>query len=281
MLTLTHFPNPKHPKMETQGACCITKCQTPAAHHISKVHRIMLGFRPIAPKPLPAAALSDASSSETAADAFSRSTASKRKRAKGNGNSNTTTRRYTRRRNAPPPPPPPPPPTTLPLLPETPVPKKTTSRESHKSAPVWLSFGNRGGAVAPVDPFLFPAVGSVVTVECVAEMWREEEGLGLGSGDVERKAKLEEDTCPGFISDGYGRVTWTNGAYREVVGEGEVWLAMKVSVGYPYRGFTGWVRVQYASGKERTLPCDVWRMDSGGFAWRLDVKAALTLTLAL
>ncbi|KAK7858074.1 hypothetical protein CFP56_014543 [Quercus suber] len=33
-------------------------------------------------------------------------------------------------------------------------------------------------------------------------------------------------------------------------------------------------------GKERssiTLPCDVWRMDGGGFAWRLDVKAALSL----
>ncbi|ESW09931.1 hypothetical protein PHAVU_009G168000 [Phaseolus vulgaris] len=262
--------------METEGACCITNFQTPAAHHISRVHRIMLGFRPIAPKPLPAAALSDASSSETAADAFSRSTTSKRKRAKGNGK--TTTRHCTRKRNAPPPPPPP---TTLPLLPETPVPKKTASRESHKSAPVWLSFGNRGGAVTSVDPFWFPAAGSVVTVECVTEMWREEEGLGLGSGDEERKAKLEEDTCPGFISDGYGRVTWTNGAYREVVGEGGVWLAMKVSVAYPYRGFTGWVRVQYASGKERTVPCDVWRMDCGGFAWRLDVKAALTLTLAL
>ncbi|KOM41320.1 hypothetical protein LR48_Vigan04g151800 [Vigna angularis] len=266
--------------METKGGCCMTKCQTPAAHRISKVHTIMLGFRPIAPKPLPAAALSDASSSETTADVFSRSVASKRKRAKGNtnSNSNTNTKRCTRSRIAPPPPPPP---TTLPLLPETPVLKKTTTRESHKDAPVWLSFGNRGGAGASVDPFWFPAAGSVVTVECVTKMWREEEGPGLGSGDEERKAKLEEDTCPGFISDGYGRVTWTNGAYREAVGEGGVWLAMKASVSYPYRGFTGWVRLQYASGKERTVPCDVWSMDCGGFAWRLDVKAALTLTLAM
>ncbi|CAJ1975026.1 unnamed protein product [Sphenostylis stenocarpa] len=277
------FPNPKHTKMESKGGCCITKCQTHAAHHISKVHTIMLRFRPIAPKPLSAAALSDASSSESAADAFSRSAGPKRKRAKGN--TNTNTKRCTRRRNAPPPPhpPPTPPPTTLPLLPETPVPKKTISGEGQKNAPVWLSFGDHGGAAASVDPYWFPppaVAGTVVMMECVTDTWREDDER-LGSGDEERKVKLEADTCPGFISDGYGRVTWTNGAYREVVGEGGVWLAMKVSVAYPCRGFTCWVRVQYACGTERTVPCDVWRMDSGGFAWRLDVQAALTLTLAL
>ncbi|KAE8706279.1 hypothetical protein F3Y22_tig00110402pilonHSYRG00078 [Hibiscus syriacus] len=39
------------------------------------------------------------------------------------------------------------------------------------------------------------------------------------------------------------------------------------------------VRLQYMWNKEklsRTLPCDVWKMD-GGFAWRLDVVAALSL----
>jgi hypothetical protein len=83
------------------------------------------------------------------------------------------------------------------------------------------------------------------------------------------------DTCPGFISDGYGRVTWINGAYREMMGEGVVALVMKVN---------GVRVVQFAcgSGRERnslTVPCDVWRMDCGGFAWRLDVKAALSLRL--
>ncbi|TKY73619.1 hypothetical protein E2542_SST02373 [Spatholobus suberectus] len=274
-----HFLNhiTQHIKVETKGGCCIARCAT-RAHHMSKVDRIMLRFRPIAPKPLPAAALSDASSSESGADAFSRCGGAKRKHAKDNGK--RCSRGIRRRRNAPPPPA-----VTLPLLPETPDPKKTTPEAKSKTVPLWLSFENRGGAVSEkVDRGWYPpAAGSVVTVECVMDTWQqeEEEGLGLGSGDEERKVKLGEDTCPGFISDGYGRVTWTNGAYREAVGEGGVWLAMKVTVPYPYRGFTCRVRVQYACGKERTVPCDVWRMDSGGFAWRLDVKAALSLSLAL
>lgn len=247
---------------------------------MSKMDKIMLRFRPIAPKPLPAAAaaLSDASSSESTGSA----------KRKDNTASKRCSRGIRRRRNAPPPPPPPPPAVTLPLLPETPDPKKTTSELKNKNVPVWLSFENsfknRGGTASEkVDPCWYsPAAGSVVTVECVMDRWQpQEEGLGLGRGDVERKVKLEEDTCPGFISDGYGRVTWTNGAYREIMGEGGVWLAMKVTVPCLYRGFTCRVRVQYACGKERTVPCDVWRMNSGGFAWRLDVKAALSLSLAL
>lgn len=181
----------------------------------------------------------------------------------------------------------PPPVVTLPLLPETPDPKKTTAEEKNNNLPVWLSFENRsenGGGGVLEKVWCSQAAGSVVTVECVTETWQEEvEGLGLGGNnkDEERKVKLEEDTCPGFISDGYGRVTWTNGVFREILGEGGVWLVMKVNVPYWYGGFTCRVRVQYACGKERTVPCDVWRMDSGGFAWRLDVKAALSLSLAL
>ncbi|KAJ6418130.1 hypothetical protein OIU84_001503 [Salix udensis] len=111
---------------------------------------------------------------------------------------------------------------------------------------------------------------------------------------------MEKDTCPGFISDDYGRVTWTNEAYRMMVGQGEggdrqvfVWLAMKEKVPMAvtvagHKAFTCRVRVQYqkydtcrVNLKEKisivTVPCDVWRMDSGCFAWRLDVKAALCL----
>ncbi|XP_020210755.2 uncharacterized protein LOC109795676 [Cajanus cajan] len=246
--------------METNGGCCIAK----RAHHMSKVHTIMLRYRPIAPKPLPAAATADV-------HAFSRS---KPKQAK-----QRTSRGIRRRRNAPPPPAPVPA-VTLPLLPETPDPKKTTEEAKRKSLPVWLNFENR--AWEKPDRCWY---GTVVTVECVTDTWQQQEeeelGLGLGKSDEERRAKLEEDTCPGFISDGYGSVTWTNGAYRETVGGGGVWLAMKASVAYPYGGFTCRVRVQYACGKERTVPCDAWRMDSGGFAWRLDVKAALTLSLGL
>ena len=49
-----------------------------------------------------------------------------------------------------------------------------------------------------------------------------------------------------------------------------------------HSAFTCRVRVVQCDtlGKERsslTLPCDVGIMDGGGFAWRLDVKAALCL----
>ncbi|KAK7411038.1 hypothetical protein VNO78_02382 [Psophocarpus tetragonolobus] len=221
--------------METKGGCCIVRSPS---YHMSKVDRIMLRFRPIAPKPLP----SDAALPPPP----------KRRRA---------TKRSSRRRKA----------VTLPLLPETPDPAPAPAPQpNNKDAPLWLSFGNRG-----VDPRWYQApagaAGSVVTVECVTDTWQEE-----------RRVKLGEDTCPGFISDGYGRVTWTNAAFKEAVGEGGVLLAMRMTVPDPYRGFTCRVRVQYACGKERTLPCDVWRMDtSGALAWRLDVNAALSLSLAL
>ena len=107
------------------------------------------------------------------------------------------------------------------------------------------------------------------------------------SGDKERRMSLERDTCPGFLSDGYGRVVWMNGAYRSMVGQeketDEVTVCLVVketasvaAVALVYPAFTCRVRVQYTCGS-LTLPCDVWRMEGGGFAWRLDVKAALCL----
>ncbi|XP_010037448.2 uncharacterized protein LOC104426185 [Eucalyptus grandis] len=121
-------------------------------------------------------------------------------------------------------------------------------------------------------------------------------GPGCPGAHGRREEKQSErDTCPGFTSDGWGRVTWTNGAFRRMVGAAaaedrsrlEVWLVAKEE--RPRRAaaaFTCRVRVEYAgSGDGRscslTLPCDVWRMDGGGFAWRLDVDAALTLGLGL
>ncbi|KAJ6776897.1 hypothetical protein OIU74_000971 [Salix koriyanagi] len=45
--------------------------------------------------------------------------------------------------------------------------------------------------------------------------------------------------------------------------------------------FSCWVRLQNSWQKEKcsktAVPCDVWRMDFGGFAWRLDVDSALSL----
>lgn len=138
-------------------------------------------------------------------------------------------------------------------------------------------------------------VESWVTVESVTGTCiGEGEGGGLGCTDVEKVKNLETDTCPGFISDGYCRVRWVNDAFKRMVESEErevvVWLKVKDGAAaaiatagcYPYRAFTCGVRWQYTWRDEKCtkmVPCDVWRLDCGGFAWRLDVKAALSLGL--
>ncbi|XP_076915591.1 uncharacterized protein LOC143574998 [Bidens hawaiensis] len=204
---------------------------------------------------------------------------------------------------------------TLPLLPETrserkqPVtcfpdlvsPLETTV--STLKTPVWLSFNNnklnhmnqeqiRVDTVG-VKPSRQPKVVSSVTVECVTDTWVDSEGLGRT--DEERVKNMEKDTCPGFISDGEDRVVWTNKAYRQMAGvrghvvDGDdmaVVLVRKdkltpLPVTYP--AFTCKVKVTSAANTPSplsptlTLPCDVWRMERGACAWRLDVKAALSL----
>lgn len=126
-------------------------------------------------------------------------------------------------------------------------------------------------------------VESSVTVECVTDTWGELEGR-LGCTDEEKARNLEVDTCPGFVSDGVGGVRWVNRAYRRMVGaSGEaevvVWLAvMKERLPVGRGGFSCRVRVVYGKEKQtQTVPCDVWSMEFGGFAWRLDVEAALSL----
>jgi len=232
---------------------------------MSKVDRIMLRFRPIAPKPCTASDV----------DAFSKPDRSRKNHSKDN----TVNKRCNRRRKAVPSPAV----VTLPLLPETPDPKVPLLPSSAKNTdqPVCLSFENHDHATTSekVDLTAVGLGGSVVTVECVTDTWQHgDEGwewLMESRDDEERKVKLENDTSPGFISDGYGRVTWRNSAYREMVGEGQVWL---VRLPCSERGFTCRVRVQYAYEKERRVPCDAWRLDCGGFAWRLDVTAALALS---
>lgn len=98
--------------------------------------------------------------------------------------------------------------------------------------------------------------------------------------------------CIGLCGEG-GMDEWC--AYRSMVGEQEeretmVWLVTKeravgVMSNYDTAAFSCRVRVQYSGcggssagdWSSLTLPCDVWRMESGGFAWRLDVEAALCL----
>ncbi|CAL5198140.1 unnamed protein product [Lathyrus oleraceus] len=280
--------------MDGRGGCCIVRNAT-GAYDMSTMERIMLRFRPIAPKPSVARTTASEGSSSESGDAFHKTARARRKYVKQNS---TTEKRRIRRKktvsstenNHPVP-------VTLPLLPETPDPKESPVRDltltaENKNMPLcqWLSFENHSkiveekpyvwyGAMDPVTKSYY----SSVTVECVMDAWVE--GEGLGSTDEERRMNMSVDTCPGFISDGYGRVTWTNGAYREMMGEGGVALLMKVSGVVMYPSFTCRVRVvqfECGNGREKnslTLPCDVWRMDFGGFAWRLDVKAALSLRL--
>ncbi|KAE8662909.1 Cytochrome C1 family isoform 1 [Hibiscus syriacus] len=144
-------------------------------------------------------------------------------------------------------------------------------------------------------------VESWVTVECVTDTCMV--GRELGNTDVEKMKNLEEDTCPGFISDGFNRVQWVNRAYERMltVGKGpkewlppvsppeiKVWLVIKKDLPNFCTAFSCKVRLQFTwLNKSSTimLPCDVWKMDGpsgghGGFAWRLDIEAALSLGLS-
>ncbi|XP_022770130.1 uncharacterized protein LOC111313706 [Durio zibethinus] len=274
--------------MEGRGGCCIARYAAAGVYDMSKVDRIMLRFRPIAPKPATGGSVPTKENTEV----YSKSGRGKRRHSK-ESNTMSYTKRCNRKRRVlseeki----------VTLPLLPETPDCKDSILKEEkgvvQKVMPLWLSFGqaddkNGGfyGCDALADRAMLMAprkvrvLGSCVTVECVTDTWVS--GDGLGSTDEERKVNLGRDTCPGFISDVTGRVTWTNGAYKEMVGgETMVWLVMKQRLPMTtYPAFTCRVRVQYSCGKDTsslTLPCDVWRMDGGGFAWRLDINAALFL----
>ncbi|KAE8705193.1 hypothetical protein F3Y22_tig00110429pilonHSYRG00102 [Hibiscus syriacus] len=264
--------------MQSRGGCCIVRYAA-AGHGVydmSKVDRIMLRFRPIAPKPAIAGSVSPQGSGEVC----SKSGRGKRRSCKESCTMSNTKwcnkkRRVLNEEKR----------VTLPLLPETPDCKDSgLSQEKggviQKTMPFWLSFGVPDEQAVVVPPQIV-RVGSCVTVEGLTDTWVS--GDVLGRTDEEKKINLGRDTCPGFISDGMGRVTWTNAAYKEMVGgETMVWLAMKerLPLMITYPAFTCKVRVHYTCGKERsslTLPCDVWLMDGGGFAWRLDIDAALCL----
>ncbi|XP_076954312.1 uncharacterized protein LOC143628671 [Bidens hawaiensis] len=118
----------------------------------------------------------------------------------------------------------------------------------------------------------------------------------FGYTDEEIMRNLKADTCPGFISNGFGydEVRWVNPAYQSMVNvdsnlavsdssEVVVWLVVKVdklSVEKYLPAFSCRVRIEYQSSDKKsplTVPCDVCKMNSGEFAWRLDVKFALSL----
>lgn len=134
------------------------------------------------------------------------------------------------------------------------------------------------------------AAAAWVTVEYVCDTCMDVRGLGCT--DSERIRNLEGDTCPGFISDGSNRVIWINSAFRKMMGqqqseglglspEIDVCLATQDRLPPYMKALTCQAKAQYTWQKEKftqmVVPCDAWRMDGGGFAWRLDVKAALSL----
>ncbi|XP_010555536.2 PREDICTED: uncharacterized protein LOC104825007 [Tarenaya hassleriana] len=301
-------------EMNFRGGCCIARYGG-GAYDMSKVDRIMLRFRPIAPRPAVGGSTTPPDKN-VSAKVSSKSGRGRRKVTKegsnssGSANSNGNGKRCNKRRREKPkdggsngrcgrgtttdv--------VTLPLLPEIPEKKDSPAPETVSvlnfqlsTTPFWLSFG--GGrsdgcyqtATAPSAPT--ETVTSCVTVECITDTWVEGQ-YELGCTDEERKMNLEKDTCPGFISDGLGRVTWTNGPYRDLVmrnkgdrnAEITVLLVMKERPLLTHPAFTCRVRLQYTCGRNRekcsiiTSPCDVWRMNGGRFAWRLDVNAALCL----
>ncbi|CAM8940241.1 unnamed protein product [Rhodiola kirilowii] len=298
--------------MDGRGGCCIARYA--GGGNANKMERVMLRFRPIAPKPATVSSDNKSSSGDTTTYVKAAAGRGKRKyntkrRSYGagsrkqrvraspeqiNNNNNNNNNKRARADES----------SgetvvvTLPLLPESPTESKTPT--SRSAAPIWVSFNSTAAEINRF--FTTPAnshrqqhraeigricgegvMGSSVTVECVTEMWVS--GEGLRRTDQERVRNLEWDTCPRFITDVHNRVTWTNRAYKKmVVGDMDkevevvVWVAMKEKVPVSYPAFTCRVRVQHTCTKEiKILPCDVWRIDGGGFAWRLDVKAALSL----
>lgn len=313
--------------MDGKGGCCIAR-YAGGAYDMSKVDRIMLKFRPIAPKPAAAGgSVSGTTTPPQKSELPVRTGRWNRRYVKENNKNNSCNNKRSSSGGSP---------TgrkrkartpeenessgktvsggetvvTLPLLSESPERKDSVEkvRKTEKTAPIWLSFGGNqgnkndstgqlqgygGGVGMDRSVVMFPqpvqVVGSWVKVESVTDAWVE--GYGLGRTDEEKLVNLERDSCPGFISDGLNRVRWANKAYKEMVGEGGgaaagevvVWLVMKDDVRLPENkttaAFACRVRV-VRCGKEKNsliLPCDVWRMDGGGFAWRLDTKAALSL----
>ncbi|KAK9064732.1 hypothetical protein SSX86_016114 [Deinandra increscens subsp. villosa] len=137
-------------------------------------------------------------------------------------------------------------------------------------------------------------VESWITMESVTGTTCEDGSLLGNRTDDKIRKDLETDSCPGFISDGCDRVEWVNHAYRRMVDPNRVggaplpevlvWLGVKLekSAFEYWPAFSCRVRVVFRLSSEKkmqvmTVPCDVWKMDSGGYAWRLDVKAALSL----
>ncbi|KAI3673594.1 hypothetical protein L6452_39717 [Arctium lappa] len=308
-------------KMIGRSGCCIARYSGGGggtiSYGVSKVERIMLKVRPIAPKPIAAGSGSSCSTVEKS-DGYGGSRRRKRKyvrvKNKQTKKDASTTDSKKMKVSVP---------SsssvsgggdevvTLSLMSETPDRReKSPERRSSQSeipdleSPIALSFNKQritvpdghvqvasghvvsvaDHAVVMTSPPPPPQAVSFVTVECVTETWMNSGGPAA--------TNMEMDTCPLFVTNGRDVVVWTNTAYREMTtaGGGSDETAAVVVVKKNNRvttpvnltAFTCKVKVTWgtesnSSPSTLTAPCDVWRLQSGGCAWRLDVKAALSL----
>jgi hypothetical protein len=145
-------------------------------------------------------------------------------------------------------------------------------------------------ALAPMaPPQALRPVASCVTVESVTGTLRHDEVPPAAACGA-------DDEAPAFVSDRWGRVAWMNLAFSRAVSGGwssdaatasdaGVVLAAKDGAAVPAwgtcAGFTCRVRLTHACPRRGSLvaPCDVWRLDAGGYIWRLDLQATLTLSI--
>lgn len=261
------------------------------------LNNIMLRFRPIAPKPVAGSSASTAGDASVLQGKRTKRKYVRIRRNSGyvrkNGNNNKSSEKSAEKKDelenmAV---------VTLQLLPEKDAPENENPSPAAES---WCNNVDLDLTVEKIQILEDPepprvaaaakAVESWVTVESVTGTCMGGEGGGgggLGCTDVEKVKSLETDTCPGFVSDGCCRVRWVNEAFKRMVESEEivVWLKVKEEViawCYSHPAFTCGVRLQYTWRNEKCtkmVPCDVWRLGCGGFAWRLDVKTALSLGL--
>ncbi|KAL3813872.1 hypothetical protein ACJIZ3_015140 [Penstemon smallii] len=263
-------------------------------NNYSVMNRIMLRFRPIAPKPVGGEAVPDASDEKRNGGVRNGIRRTKRKYVRVR---TRTTKRKTESS----------PPeksaiddgslpgkgvVTLQLLPERSesfnnniTAQKNWSDIDHFTVDNNLTAVIGGGAVA-LSGFR-SAIETWIMVESVTDAYMDTE-VGLGFSDREKMNNLEVDNCPAFVSDYKNNVVWVNDAYKSMVAEGEaaeegvtVRLVVNEKLPHFYPSFACRVRLiqhtKHGQKWNRIVPCDVWRMEFGGFAWKLDVNTALGL----
>ncbi|KAL0461758.1 UNVERIFIED_CONTAM: hypothetical protein Slati_0063400 [Sesamum latifolium] len=292
-------------------------CSWPDNHSV--INRIMLRFRPIAPKPVGVETASTTAEQDRGNGAVRR-TKRKYVRVRGRQSRQCARDKITEEKRSSAPETsgtgddssPEKEPVTLQLLPER---SESTDRNSYNNSPQNIEENrsimiNRYNVDENVNYEVTTAdsggggvdlrsAGSVIEtwiiVECVTDKCS---GVGLGFSDKEKIYNLEKDTCPGFISDWTNKVIWVNEAYKKMVAEEEegaaaaaaaagkgflVWLVVKEELPHLYPSFACRLRVIQQKGRghkwNKTVPCDVWRMEFAGFAWKLDVNTALSLSL--